>query len=203
MKPTYHPSKVKRARKHGFRKRMETASGRKVLARRRKKGRARLVVWIPSMPVILNWNPERSEGEVKNHNVNDIVKKPLDGVPSRLRDSYPSLPEKFPAQERIKKKKDFERLFAKGTRRESQHLALIRIASSNRRIGIILSRHIKTAVLRNKIKRRIRDIYRRNKQFFEGENLVVGRPGVQTLSYSALKKELLNLCSLFDRELKP
>ena len=42
MKPTYNPSKLRRARKFGFRKRNQTASGRKVLKSRRQKGRARL-----------------------------------------------------------------------------------------------------------------------------------------------------------------
>lgn len=42
MKRTYQPNVRKRKKKHGFRKRMKTSSGQKIIKNRRKKGRISL-----------------------------------------------------------------------------------------------------------------------------------------------------------------
>lgn len=66
MKRTFQPKKRHRQRVHGFRKRMSTANGRNVLARRRRKGRKSIVCighWTVS-GLFLNLSAKHEFGDV-------------------------------------------------------------------------------------------------------------------------------------------
>ena len=59
-KRTYQPKIRRRARVHGFRKRMSTSSGRKVLQSRRRKGRSVLATQRVHVKPHVDWNGTKS-----------------------------------------------------------------------------------------------------------------------------------------------
>jgi ribonuclease P protein component len=83
----------------------------------------------------------------------------------------------FTQHERIKRKKDFQRVFNQGKKGVSCSFILYSYIEYNRqyrRLGIIASRKVGDAAIRNRCKRIVREIFRKNKKLFpQGADVVV------------------------------
>jgi ribonuclease P protein component len=73
--------------------------------------------------------------------------------------------ERLLPRERIRKKKDFLILYRKGNRYRAKYFSLIYLSNTlaYSRVGVVASRKVGNAVTRNKAKRWMRELYRRNK----------------------------------------
>jgi len=84
--------------------------------------------------------------------------------------------EGFPKAIRIKKKAEFDQIIKQGQKRVGENLVLYRLNSNDKeqKFGIKVNRNIKGAAKRNRIKRLLREILRKNKdKFKENERILV------------------------------
>ncbi|PMP68209.1 MAG: ribonuclease P protein component [Thermodesulfobacterium geofontis] len=105
-------------------------------------------------------------------------------------------------KERLKKDKEFQIVFKEGKKLWINSILLVIYKPNNlgyRRLGIVVSKKIKKATQRNKIKRWIRELFRRNKNWFP-ENcdiIIVPHPNLLNLKYREFleiaKEKLLSL----------
>lgn len=65
-----------------------------------------------------------------------------------------------------------KQLFAKGNRFHCGQLTIIYLRSNKQAVGFVASKKIGCAVERNKVKRRIREAYRMNKEIFRGLQVI-------------------------------
>ena len=97
----------------------------------------------------------------------------------------------------LKRNSDFRRLYAKGKSAASSRLVLYcrRREGERSRLGITVSTRIGKAVVRNRVRRRIREIYRTNEQkLLPGTDLVVvARSRAVSSTYWELEADFLRL----------
>jgi len=101
----------------------------------------------------------------------------------------------LPKENRLKKKKDFEKLFKDGMSFQEKFLALKinKNNLSNNRFGFIVSKKIsKKAVVRNKIKRQFREIVRKEiNNYRKGFDVaVIALPGVELKTFEEVSRAL-------------
>lgn len=105
-------------------------------------------------------------------------------------------------KERLRKDKEFEKVFKNGKKLWIDSILLIMYRENElnyRRLGVVVPKKIKKATQRNKIKRWIRELFRRNKDWFP-ENcdiIIIPHPNLLNLKYKEfleiVKEKLLSL----------
>lgn len=100
----------------------------------------------------------------------------------------------------IKEKKDFDRAFKLRNQIASKYAYLYTYDTNEQyRFGICVSKKIGKAVVRNKIKRRVKDIVDKSKLIFSSKDyIIVLKKSVLNAKYFELKEDIVNLLKKSD-----
>ncbi|MCH5147072.1 MAG: ribonuclease P protein component [Clostridiales bacterium] len=94
---------------------------------------------------------------------------------------------------RIKKNSEFTKLFKRGRRVFSPSLTLIYFPSAKMSMGIAISKKHGKAVIRNRIKRLIREVFAKNSHLLEKSYSVIVLPKVaESYSYATFEKSIVS-----------
>ena len=107
----------------------------------------------------------------------------------------PAVSETFSRDDRLRKRREFEECYATGVRVSGRHLQVFLLADSTSkrpRLGISVPRRVGTAVRRNRVRRRLREIFRRTRSLFENTAprvVINARPSSAGAAFSELLED--------------
>lgn len=103
----------------------------------------------------------------------------------------------FPKAHRLRQRDDYTRLNKMGRKKHSPHFIVLTVAEPPNpvRLGITVSRKVGNAIVRNRVKRLIREYFRNNySQLPEFQAIsVIAKKGAGTLTQAAVDQELADL----------
>ena len=103
-------------------------------------------------------------------------------------------PQRFQRGDRLKKRYEFRQVQLSGRRIHTPHFLIVvqPNALQNTRLGITVTKKVGTAVQRNRIKRVVREVFRRNRPLFPASHdlVFIAKRGSTGVDYSSLLSEL-------------
>ena len=116
--------------------------------------------------------------------------------------------EKLSAEEKIRHRAEYQRCYRKGRRRHGTYTTVhfVPNALGHPRLGITATRKVGCAVVRNRLKRRMREIYRRSierRQLPSLDIVLHLKTTAKEASFEELEKELLGLCRSLIKKAAP
>jgi ribonuclease P protein component len=103
----------------------------------------------------------------------------------------PARAEGFSRADRIRSRTDFLRVQREGKRVHTPHFVIMVMPGQNQRLGITVTRRTAGAVGRNRVRRLVREVFRRNRALFPTCELVfVARSGAAELDYASVLTEV-------------
>ncbi|HXM80208.1 MAG TPA: ribonuclease P protein component [Thermoanaerobaculia bacterium] len=100
--------------------------------------------------------------------------------------------EKLSRDDRLRKRTEFEECYVSGVRVSGRHLLLFLLSrpdAARPRIGISVSKRVGDAVTRNRVKRRIRELFRRKRPAGAFQIVVNARPSAAGVVFSELERD--------------
>jgi len=102
--------------------------------------------------------------------------------------------ESFPKEARLTRRSDFLLLGRRGRKFFTPHFIIIRRDNDHlgKRLGVTVSSKVGNAVVRNRVKRMLREFFRRGQENFrpDQDTVVIARKGAGDMSYMAVTAEL-------------
>jgi ribonuclease P protein component len=125
------------------------------------------------------------QGPQEAHGIDTSQAAPLNGASER-----------FPASCRIQERRDFLRIERQGRRAAGTHFVVFTQTrgAEVRRLGVTVSRRVGASVVRSRVKRLVREVFRRSRQVYpRGDTVVIARSGAGALTYLQVSEELTRL----------
>jgi ribonuclease P protein component len=128
----------------------------------------------------------------------EIAPEPPQATPAQ-----PAPNERFLRSERLLRRGEFVRVQRQGRRVHLAHfvMLLLRARAPGVRVGVTVGKRVGGAVQRNRVKRVVREVFRRNKLLFprDCDVVLVARQGADRLDYASVLGELVRAQAAIER----